>query len=195
MNYKVLIVLLAVGGLSGCLGDDDNDASPNSPNGTWVQLCNVDTDGDISSAELVVSGAEWMRNGALYYDAVCTEPYMSFRAESISASGGEVTLSNGTLATAINHTITGVFLTLHSELDATDFNTEQLCGIVAWKANKEMNITNCADLGFSDDQLLYDIYKIENNRLYEGDSSLEGVGDTPETRPTSLDYENFYQRQ
>ena len=195
MNYKVLIVLLAAVGLSGCLhDDDDNEVSPDSLNGTWIQSCNVDEDNDVSDSQLVINGAEWILSGTLYIDTACTEPYISLRLETISVSGSEITLSNGTLATAIDHTTTGVFMTPKFNSTATAFNSGQLCGIVTWEVDKEEDVGSCADFSFILGETFYDIYKVENNRLYQGDDTY-GSGDTPEERPTSLDYEDIYQRQ
>jgi hypothetical protein len=78
---------------------------------------------------------------------------------------------------------------------ATSFNSGQLCGIVTWAVDKEENIGSCADFSFIVGEMHYDIYKVENNRLYQGDTDTSGSGDTPEERPTSLDYEDIYQRQ
>jgi len=193
MNYKALIVLLAAGGLSGCLGDDDddNDASSDSLNGTWIQSCNIDEDNDVSDSQLVINGAEWLYTLTSYSDAECLEPIFATRAEIISLAGDKVTLSNGTLATAVDQTITGVFMTPKSNLAATLFNSDQSCGIATWAIDKEEDVASCPEFSSIVGKTSYDIYKVENNRLYQGD----GNGDTPEERPTSLDYEDIYQRQ
>jgi len=196
MIYRALVVLLAVSSLSGCLhDDDDSNASPDSLNGTWVQHCNIDEDGDANDSQIVINGAEWIMSGTFYSDIECLEPTLAMKMETISITGNEVTLANGTLATEVEHTVTGIFLTPKGALYATAYNTAQFCGIVTWTENKEEDVSNCASLSGIMASTDYDIYKVENNRLYLGDTDTSGSGDTPEERPTSLDYGDIYQRQ
>jgi len=197
MNYKVLIVLLAAVGLSGCLHDDDgNDVSPDNLSGTWIQPCNTSEYNDASDSQLVINGAEWLSQTTIYHDSECLEPFFTVRMEQISIAGEEVTLSSGTLATEVERTTTGVFMTPETSLDATSFNSGQFCGIATWAVDKEEDITSCTGFfSFTIGEARYDIYKVENNRLYHGKHDAPDRGDTPETRPTSLDYEDVYQRQ
>ena len=196
MIYKALIVFLFAVGLSGCLDDDDNnDVSSDSLDGTWIQPCSIDKSGNYGDSQVVINGTEWLAEFTTYNDAECLEPLFALRAETISISGDELTLSSGTLVTAVDHTITGVFMTPKSNLAATPFNNNQFCGITTWSLDKEEDIGSCADFPFVAHETGYDIYKIENNRLYQGDTDTSGSGDTPEERPTSLDYEDIYQRQ
>ena len=196
MIYKTLIALLAVSSLSGCLhDDDDSNTSPDSLNGTWAQHCNIDEDGDANDSQLVISGAEWVMTGSSYSDIECFEPEFTMAFEAISIEGGETTLADGTLVTEIDHTFTGVFMTPRSASYATAFNTGKFCQIVTWTADKKEDVSSCDSFSSLMGSENYDIYKVENNRLYLGDNDTSGSGDTPEERPTSLDYDDIYQRQ
>jgi len=194
MKYKALIVPFVAVGLSGCLNDDDDsNASPDSRDGTWIQSCHLDKYNDPVDSRIIINGAESIYEITDYEDMACLQPLRTTRLEVISIVGKELTLSNGTLATETDNTITGLFLTPKAGIQATLLNTSQHCGIVTWAAGKTENIENCYEDLFNG-RVFYDIYKVQNNRLYEGDDA-SGSGDTPEERPTSLDIEFFYQRQ
>ena len=193
MSYKVLIVLLAAAGLSGCLHDDD-DASPDNLSGTWVQPCNINN--GTGDSQLVINGAEWLSQSTLYHDSECLEPLFTVRSEQIAITGEKITLPSGTLATEVELTTTGVFMKPETSVYATFFNDGQLCGITTWTADKEEDVTSCTDFFSSPvSETRYDIYKVENDSFYHGKHDNPDSGDTPETRPTSLDYEHVYQRQ
>lgn len=196
MMIKRALVLLVVVNLAACGGGSDkggdNNASSN-PDGTWIQSCVMDEDGDMSSGKLVINGASWAMGGTVYSDTACADPQMTIDIEVITTYGSALTLSNGAVAIPTDHTITGIFMTPESQGFADGLNDAVTCGIATWAVGKLEDISACPELAGSIavGDVEYDLYKVENNKLYFGDE-LSGDGLSPETRPTALDYGFFF---
>jgi len=82
------------------------------------------------------------------------------------------------------------FSTPGNEEEAQKWNTIKLCGFADWKKDveKETTGTDCAK-GYP--LTFYNVYKIENSKLYMGKCS-EGLCSSSDKRPTNVDKSEYF---
>ena len=89
------------------------------------------------------------------------------------------------------------FLTVHTDVIATSFNTLKLCGRTDWKANDEQSVINvsCFGIEAKKGDVIYDVYTKKGDNLLFGDTSLFLVKDSGDKRPTTVDADSPYTKR
>lgn len=88
----------------------------------------------------------------------------------------------------INFTVKDAFVTPRNDQAAKDLNDAKYCNLTNWQNGVEQKVTgvNCRS-GYSEGQVLFDIYKVDGNNLQLGQAGFLLDGSTSTTRPTSID--------
>lgn len=156
--------------------------------GRWVQPCQ-----NKAIREEVLENNTAVLTENYYVDAACTEPLLTFKNEGgLVAADGKMDFS-----------FTKVSLALHSVALVEDFNERAVCGYQNWIAGLERDITGMSCALFNPNKpgrspkvgdMRYGIYKVEENRLFFGQLTMQNNAMTPETRPTTFD-PRFYIKQ
>lgn len=127
--------------------------------------------------------------GYLYYDdAYCTVEALTFYTFGTYSVG-----STNSVGTELNMTVQRVTSTPKNSTEATVNNIDVACGFSNWVANVEKNITGLICYGnqvAAAGSTTYQIFKIENDKLYLGDLS-SGNANSPTTRPTLMGTTDF----
>ncbi|MCX6123335.1 MAG: hypothetical protein NTV34_01080, partial [Proteobacteria bacterium] len=109
------------------------------------------------------------------------------------------TVLNGTFAAAgdapnepdakqLNLTAHSAFVTPLDDKHATDFNQSKYCGISDWSPNVEREVTGLSCFsGFKEGQVIFDIYRIQENHIYFGNTGIWLNGGSDGQRPQKLD--------
>lgn len=161
---------------------------PNELVGRWIQPCQ-----NKAVREEVLENNIAALTENYFVDAVCTEPLLTFRNEGgLVAQDGKMDFS-----------FTRVTLALHSQALVEDFNDRAVCGYQNWIAGWERDITGMTCALFNPNKpaqspkvgdMRYGIYKVEDNKLFFGQLTLQNNAMTPETRPVTFD-PRFYIKQ
>ena len=188
MNGIHVFLIVLLGSLVGCGGGDDNGGDSDLV-GTWKQDCRYIADDETyDDVTLTFSGNSFTLTGSFSEDANCSTPVFSSSQKGTFKIGAEKILTSGDTVKELDVTSTEVHVTLHDELYVGFFNTSSTCNKTDWKKDVEVDVLGCDDFG---PDTIYDIYKVDGNKLYLGDSSEEGVGESSDTRPTELDSDFF----
>ncbi|MNK99835.1 hypothetical protein D3C87_1202510 [compost metagenome] len=163
-------------------------ALPQELEGRWVQPCQ-----NKAVREEVLQNNTAALTENYYLDAACSEPLLTFRNEGgLQAQDGKMDFA-----------FTRVTIALHSSALVDDFNDRAVCGYQNWIAGLERDITGMTCALFNPNKpaaspqvgdMRYGIYKVEDNRLYFGQLTLQHNAMTPEKRPITFD-PRFYIRQ
>lgn len=87
----------------------------------------------------------------------------------------------------INFTIKDAYVTPRNDQGVADLNKVKYCGIADWAVGVERKVTNIAcKSGFNEGQVLFDVYKVEQNSLQLGQAGFLLDGSTDSARPTAL---------
>ncbi len=97
----------------------------------------------------------------------------------------------------VNLTIDKATLTPGSDASASDLNEAEYCGITDWKSGAERDVTDkdCGGLTIRKGEVVFDIYKVKDDTLYMGKTSLLSRGTSGANRPEELDTDLFYTRR
>jgi hypothetical protein len=161
---------------------------PQEIEGRWVQPCQNKV---IREEVLRDNTATLIEN--YYQDTACAVPLLTFTNE------GGLQAQNGKM----DFSFTRVTIALHSQVFVEDFNDRAVCGYQNWIAGLERDITGMTCALFSPSNpapspkagdMRYGIYKVEDNKLYFGQLTLQHNALTPEKRPITFD-PRFYLRQ
>lgn len=98
----------------------------------------------------------------------------------------------------INFTIRSIHITAFTPGMVTTLNDASYCGIDNWQADNERNVTgrDCVGLAVDRGDVLFDVYKIEDERLYLGKTFL-GFDEPVKLnlRPNKFDESKVYKRK
>lgn len=88
----------------------------------------------------------------------------------------------------INFTVTDAYVTPRNDQGVADLNKDKYCGISDWAKGVERKVTgvDCKS-GYKQGQVLFDIYKIDQNSLQMGEAGFILNGTTDGARPAALD--------
>ena len=161
---------------------------PQELEGRWIQPCQNKA---VREEVLQNNTAALAEN--YYLDANCSEPLLTFRNEGgLRAEDGKMDFS-----------FTRVTIAVHSSALVGDFNDRAVCGYQNWIAGLERDITGMTCALFNPNKpalspkvgdMRYGIYKVEENKLYFGQLTLQHNALTPENRPITFD-PRFYIKQ
>lgn len=155
------------------------------PEGTWLSECR---DG-VSKIQVISEDHQSQTIERFYRDRLCEQASFEF-------------ITNGNLdfpvdsKNQINFTYTQIQLTIHIDEVIRDFNERAVCGLNDWKKSEPQTITglNCALFNIHKPTPVprvadtrYGIYKIEADKLYYGQLSIDFDGSTPQKRPQTYD--------
>ena len=156
--------------------------------GRWVQPCQ-----NKAIREEVLRDNTATLTEDYYLDTACRERLLTFRNEGgLQAQDGKMDFS-----------FTRVVIALHSQAFVEDFNDRAVCGYQNWIAGLERDITGMTCALFNPAKpapspkagdMRYGIYKVEENKLYFGQLTLQHDALTPEKRPITFD-PRFYTKQ
>ena len=161
---------------------------PQELEGRWVQPCQNKA---VREEVLANNSATLTEN--YYSDANCSDRLLTFRNEGgLVAQDGKMDFS-----------FTRVTIALHSSALVEDFNDRAVCGYQNWIAGLERDITGMSCALFNPNKpgrspqvgdMRYGIYKVEDDKLYFGQLTLQHNALTRENRPVAFD-PRFYLRQ
>lgn len=161
---------------------------PQEIEGRWVQPCQ-----NKAVREEVLQNNTATLTESYYLDTTCAQPLLTFRNEGgLQAQDGKMDFS-----------FTRVTIALHSQAFVEDFNDRAVCGYQNWIAGLERDITGLTCALFNPNKpaqspkvgdMRYGIYKVEENKLYFGQLTLQHDALSPEKRPITFD-PRFYTKQ
>jgi len=174
----VLMSALALGACSSS-DSDDNSSSPgadNTFNGTWVSGCLlIDPEFPEDGYErevLTINGASASVEGTEYVDAACL---MRIPDSDVFSVDFTLAFPGGTTTTP--------------QGEARHLDVTPTTGFVNGTALTEEQMQLAADNGAFDP--IFTLILIDNAVLFLGDDEGEGVGESADSRPTTLDPEGF----
>lgn len=186
LNFLLVISLII---LTACSSDGDDDNGGNADpalEGTWSEACTYDADDDTySKISMTFTGSNYSISSGAYSDANCSIALFTMAGEGTYDSGKEKILASGDTVKEADITAKSATLTLKNDSDVADFNTASICDKTNWQKDVAMSILACSDLGLTIKS--YDIYKIDGNKLYFGDTEGAKDGKTEATRPDELE--------
>jgi hypothetical protein len=161
---------------------------PSELEGRWVQHCQ-----NKAVREEVLQNNSATLTENYYLDSNCSEPLLTFRNEGgLVAQDGKMDFS-----------FTRVTIALHSQAFVEDFNERAVCGYQNWIAGWERDITGMTCALFNSSKpaqspnvgdMRYGVYKVEGEKLFFGQLTLQHNALTPEKRPITFD-PRFYLHQ
>lgn len=188
MTGRIVFLIVLLGLFVGCGGGSDNGGGSDLV-GTWKQDClYIVEDETYDDVTLTFSGNSFTLTGSFSEDANCSVPVFSASQKGTFQVGAEKILTSGDTVNELDVTSTEAHVTLHDELYVELFNLSSTCNKTDWQKDVAVDVLGCDDFG---PNKMYDIFKVEGNKLYLGDSSEEGIGESPDTRPTELDSDFF----
>jgi len=183
---KILVIILIEILLNGCFHEEDKSKS--ELEGTWKIGCSQDDDNSYSKNSLSYDGNKGSVSSFNYEDADCLLPVFKIGLTGNFKIGKKVILSSGIEVTEIDYTDLKWDLTLVKGEYVTSYNSNKTCGKANWEKNIKTDITNCEKFKFPTS--MYDIYKVDGNNLFEGDSDF-GDSRSLDSRPSQLDTDFF----
>ena len=178
--------------LVGCGSDDSTVPGPVAGlDGSWTSGCLEDAEENESELNtLQVSGNSMTYGARLFSDQTCMQKNREITGSTTFTSPGAIELATGGMATQIDIAIDSIALAINEENIVQAYNDRAICGRSDWQINVSYDITNCKNFGGA--EISYDIVAIIDNVLYFGDGP--GDGNTPATRPTTLDFDSPFTR-
>ncbi len=181
---------------------DSADASgaSNELDGTWKQSCGpgFDKDGKVkeyNTSELTYSGKSVNNITKIYSDNECKYIELSFEVTGSHESGKVLGAPQGAKSSDLK--LIKMQIALYSAEAVNGYNDKQggtaVCGggwvIGQWRTISKSTCQNFDELyGAQFASTYYDIYKIQDGLLYDGDTGKDNdVGSTPEKRPKTFD--------
>lgn len=195
---KKTIGILSVVLLSGCgaLKRDNNedDSSPNDQRdlkliGSWERGCERADILGLQSRKVKLNfdlGLGFFREQTIFAKDVCADERIVEKQTGTYAKVGDAQGVEG--AYQINFTVKNAFVTPRSDQAADDLNKVKYCGLDNWKNDVEQKITNVpCKSGYNEGQVLFDIYKLDENNLQLGQAGFLLDGSNNNARPATLD--------
>ena len=168
ITYRTFaICCLSVGLLTACSSSDDDSDSTSAPDdvgakyqGSYAIACTPEGTSGASTSTLDIAGLTASVTNTEYSDAQCVTPTDTIALTvDVSFPGGTQTTERG-VADNIDTLITAA--TINGEV-------------------QDLSEEDASDL------MEFDIIVLEGSNLFFGDTDDDGVGDSPDTRPTTLD--------
>lgn len=99
-------------------------------------------------------------------------------------------------AKRLNLTSKATYVTPQTDSDTANFNQSKYCGIADWKTGTEREVTgaDCAS-GFKEGQVIFDVYRIQDNHIYFGATGIWLNGRTDVQRPEKVDLTDPHAKQ
>ncbi len=172
-NYSIaLILIISSIVIAGCGGGGDGSSDATELEGSWSNDCTTSSIGTFNGSKQWTdnySGLNYRATNQFYDSFDCSGPVL-FQNEMLGTIviGGSLIAGSGVDAYAID-----LFI------DSTSATGQIPAG---------------AFLGFVAGDSLYDIYHLDGNDLYFGDFNT-GLGNSPETRPTDINFSQPFRRQ
>ena len=167
--------------LSGCDAADESEANDDLTvselTGVWEQSCTQDADDDsqYNTETMTIADTSVAIEMGSFSDADCSEQSMLISIVGTLADAQELDAPEG--AKTLDFTPSAATLTLKTAVMVEYFNAESICG-GSWVLNEAKAILDVicegSDVGDGLAAILdpkYDIYKIEDSKLYTGDTT------------------------
>jgi len=171
-------------------GGDDNPANPSGGGleGSWLSSCVPDGEGEFDTTLLEISGRDLTVTVTTFEDPTCTRRSIGISSDGSLTPGEQVPIPGEAPATEVTIRYGSVALTLFEEQSVQNFNAAAACGRTDWSVGVSFDVIGC-DLGTGPLVLPdeYNIYRVDGNVLLLGDIEADGAGETPQTRPSTLD--------
>lgn len=207
-SSKLFMVLVSAAAITGCgIGERSKEARKDAENkwelsGEYSNRCHAPTivnailkdDFAKETYDYNVTGT-FTQSYALHEDAACSQLKLT------RSIGGkyEIVGDSDKVAEAkmVNLTINSATLTPGSDAVAVELNDDKYCGITDWKSGVASNILDkdCGGLTVRNGEVIFDIYKVQDNTLYMGKTSFFRNGSSGSTRPEALDTDLFFTRK
>ncbi|HLL22806.1 MAG TPA: hypothetical protein VK427_11770 [Kofleriaceae bacterium] len=187
--------MLAAALCCACSDGEDEDDRP-SVIGRWKTPCNPDDEGAGRHVELFEFRADQSFEAAVigYPAGVCNEADRTDRLRFIGTYQAESKKAGET--GTLDFTLQGGFITLYSPATVAVYNQVAYCGSTNWTQGIEQSLLGrgCAGIPFESADRRYEIYKIEEGRLYLGaDSEFQSPSEAP-MRATMFDTIDVFDR-
>ncbi|MCX6129444.1 MAG: hypothetical protein NTX25_10335 [Proteobacteria bacterium] len=152
--------------------------------GTWNGTCVSNSLAKTVSLSKYLITDQSLTITQIFYDATdksCVKPLQTYTVEATFKAGKNLTEPAG--AQEIDMSVTAAKIVLHNTALVTKYNNAGLCGVKTWKIDEALDVrkTGCGTAA------LYDIFKLEGNKLSIGMSSAQLDGTTLEKRAKQLD--------
>lgn len=183
---KILVILLIEILLNGCFHEEDGSKS--ELEGTWKIGCSQNDDNNYNKNSSSYDGNKVSFSSFNYEDADCLLSISEFGLTGNFKLGNKMILSSGIEVTEIDYTNLKWYLTLIKGQYVTSYNSNKICGKANWGKNIKTDITNCNE--FKLPTSMYDVYKIDGNNLFEGNSGFIDSR-SKDSRPSQLDTDFF----
>ncbi len=175
MKMSRILAVLSLTFISACGSGISDDLA-----GAWVSAC---TDSVIYRATFTES--TFVATATPYSNTSCTAVTSFRQTYTYSYSGGDdVDQPEG--AKTLDYTVSKVEITPLTTTEANGRNSVTACGFSDWAVNVPKDITSGCGGPSSAGETTYDIYKIDNGRLFTGDLTGSNDGTTASKRPTGL---------
>ena len=157
--------------------------------GSWHSDCHAGTFLASSHVQKKIGfnvAGGFKRETRLFDNAQCSGPKVSTVLNGTFAAVGDV--PNEPDAKQLNLTAKSAFVTPLDDKNTADFNQSKYCGITDWITNVEREVTGLSCYsGFKEGQVIFDIYRIQENHIYFGNTGIWLNGGSDEQRPQKLD--------
>ncbi len=171
---------------------DDNDKPSDILEGTWETHCKTSvSDGrlNFSISKNTYKDSSVTGSDIIYKDSSCTEKVSEIKFLASYVIGDPVSDIDG--AKNIDLVLKDTTLTLYSSELADIYNDNNFLGHNDWEINSPKSLLgqefNSGCGAITQDSVLYDIFKIDGNRLYSGENTSICFASSEIIRPLDLD--------
>lgn len=206
MKIRILTGALILSMVVGCNDDDDDNDKvgqvieqfDQSLTGDWQTPClQNEWNGLIAAKDELTFSAigDFEKELLRYSDDQCETPIFSIKLNGTYASLDKNQAAQD--ARNINFTITKAELEVNNPQAVDLLNRLEYCGIRNWQVGQSRDILgkDCLGPDINQGSVIFDIYNVENNKLFLGDALvLENIGNA-ENRPTQLNSSRIYQKE
>ena len=97
----------------------------------------------------------------------------------------------------INFTVTEALISPRSDTATKILNSAEYCGISDWKTNQDVSVLDrdCVGWNFKKGTVIFDIYRLQDKRLFFGKRMTFFSSETNDSRPAKLDEEHVLVKQ
>ncbi len=165
--------------------------------GTWERDCEkYDLLGArYRKVKLVVGGLKsYTREQTIFSDSGCNgERYVEKQTGTWDIVG---TMAGDDGVKQINFTVKDASVNVRNDNVSAEFNLIRYCGLTSWKNGEDRKVLNidCSS-GFKDSQVISDVARVEDRKLFFGKTGFNLTNDAAGKRPSALDRDRPYSKK